>query len=169
MKKVLAAVLLSVFLFTGCDSFRRLAGRPTSADIAGKKAWIEAEEAAHQARLDSLRRVQKAIADSLELIDEIKASKTMVLKVSEVKGMSSAGLDKHYYVIIGTFSSRDNASRQGEVAAGAGYVPTLISYRNGFTAVGLNGTDSMAHAWDTFGKLKGEPFCPKDVWMLVNE
>ncbi len=169
MKKALVALALASLLLCGCDSFRRLAGRPTSADIAAKKELIEAEEAAHQARLDSLRRLQKAEADSLTLVDEIKASKIMVLKSSAVKGLRASGLDRHYYVIVGTFGSPDNARLQASKAEEKGYTAALIPYYNGFTAVGINGTDRLREAWETLGRVSGEPFCPKDAWMLINE
>ena len=75
---VLISLVAASVLCTACDSFRRLAGRPTGADIAIKKARIELEQAAHQARLDSLRVIQKAMADSLELLDSVRASKIML-------------------------------------------------------------------------------------------
>lgn len=169
MKKALVALALASLLLCGCDSFRRLAGRPTSADIAAKKQLIEAEEAAHQARLDSLRRVQKEEADSLTLVDEIKSSNVMVLRSSAVKGLRATGLDRRYYVIVGTFSSPDNAKLQASKAGEKGYTAALIPYYNGFTAVGINGTDRLRDAWETLHKVSQEPFCPKDAWMLINE
>ena len=71
---LLAALALCVF--QGCDSFRRLAGRPTSDEIAAKRELIQREEAAHQARMDSLSRIEKAKADSLALLDKIKDAQT---------------------------------------------------------------------------------------------
>ena len=73
MKKVILAlfVLVAVF-FTGCDTFRRLAGRPTSAEIEAKRKVIELAEAAkHQARMDSLTRIEKQMADSLAVLDSL--------------------------------------------------------------------------------------------------
>ena len=164
------AVLLAVAVLAGgCDQFRRLAGRPTSEDIAVKKARIEADEAAHQARLDSLRKVQKAMADSLELIDRIKASRTMILSAANVRGLSAAGLSNRYYVVVGTFGSLPNAKAQREKAMTAGYDAVLIPFNNGFTAVGLGGSDTLAGIWETLGIVREQPFCPKDVWVLVNE
>ena len=163
------ALTLVVVAVSGCDSFRRLAGRPTSADIAVKRARIEAEEAAHQARLDSLRMVQKAVADSIELQDIVKASGTMVTKGSAVRGLTLSGLEYRYYVVVGTFGSRDNASYLSSKAKTAGYEPTLIPFNNGFTAVALEGTDKMAVCWEAFGKIRQESFCPKDAWILINE
>jgi hypothetical protein len=166
---VLITLVIASVLFTACDSFRRLAGRPTSADIAIKKARIELEEAAHQARLDSLRTIQKAMADSLELLDSVRASKTMITKGSSVRGLSLVGLDFRYYVVVGTFGSPANAKHLASRASAAGYQPTLIPFNNGFTAVGLEGCDKMAVCLEALQKIKGESFCPKDVWILVNE
>lgn len=165
----LASLFAAASLLCGCDSFRRLAGRPTSEDIAAKKEFIEAEKAAHRARLDSLRRVEKALADSLALLDEIKASKIIILTTANIGGAASAHLSKRYYVVIGTFGDKANALGLAGKAEAAGYSTVLIPYRNAFTSVGVGGTDSLAEAWATLGKVSGEKFCPVDVWVLVNE
>ena len=57
MKKLMLLVLMvSMTVVTGCDFFRKLAGRPTSEDIEQKRIEImRAQEAAHQARLDSIK------------------------------------------------------------------------------------------------------------------
>ena len=48
-----------MFVVTGCDFFRMVAGRPTSKDIEKKRLEIiKAEEAALQARLDSIAAVE---------------------------------------------------------------------------------------------------------------
>ena len=62
MKRIFYIVLLlAAVSLTGCDGLRRLAGRPTSEQLAQKQADILAvQEAAHQARIDSMRRVEQA-------------------------------------------------------------------------------------------------------------
>ena len=158
-----------VLAFCSCDSFRKLAGRPTSADIEAKREIIAREEAAHQARMDSLKRVEKAKADSLELLDRIKASGEMMLSVSSLRRVDASKLDKRYYIIVGAFSSTDNASYMAGKIKAAGYDAVKIPYGNGFTAVGTGGTGALAHLWDNLQKVRTESFCPKDVWILVNE
>ncbi len=160
---------LAVTLLQGCDSFRRLAGRPTSADIAAKREIILKEEAEHQARMDSLRRVEKAKADSLALIDKIKESGEMFLSVSSLRRANSLKLDKRYYIVVGAFSNAANASWLASKIEGAGYSVQKVPYGNGFTAIGIAGTDTLAHLWDNLQKVKTESFCPKDVWILVND
>ena len=172
-ERIIVAALVLALTLTACtqvkDQLRRIAGRPTSEDIAVKKARIELEEAAHQARLDSLRSYQKAIADSLELIDRIKASRTMMMPGSSVKGLSRKGLKYHYYVVVGTFGSPANAKAQTARAAAAGHQAVIIPFNNGFSAVGVDGTDRLAALWDSLQQIKTESFCPKDVWILLNE
>lgn len=172
-ERILLPALLLVLALCGCtqvkDLLRRAAGRPTSEEIAVKKARIEVEEAAHQARLDSLRSYQKAMADSLELLDRIKASRTMMMPASGVKGLTRKGLAFRYYVIVGTFGSPANSKAQAGRATAAGHQATVIPFNNGFSAVGLDGTDRLSSAWDSLQKIKTESFCPKDVWLLVNE
>ena len=153
----------------GCDAFRRLAGRPTSDEIAAKREMIQREEAAHQARMDSLSRIEKAKADSLALLDKMKDAGEMFLSVTSLRRANTLKLDKRYYIIVGAFSSSDNASWLASKITNAGYEVEKIPYGNGFTAVGVAGTDALAHLWDNLQKVRTESFCPKDVWILVND
>ena len=162
-------VLLGMSVLQGCDAFRRLAGRPTSDEIAAKREMILREEAAHQARMDSLSRIEKAKADSLALLDKMKDAGEMFLSVSSLRRANAQKLDKRYYIVVGAFSNVDNASWLASKITAAGYEVEKIPYGNGFTAVGVAGTDALAHLWDNLQKVRTEPFCPKDVWILVND
>ena len=162
-------VLLGMSVLHGCDAFRRLAGRPTSDEIAAKREMIQREEAAHQARMDSLSRIEKAKADSLALLDKMKEAGEMFLSVTSLRRANTLKLDKRYYIIVGAFSSSDNASWLASKITNAGYEVEKIPYGNGFTAVGVAGTDALAHLWDNLQKVRTESFCPKDVWILVND
>ena len=51
----------------------------------------------------------------------------------------------------------------------AGFTPTLISFRNGYNVVGIYPSNTLADAYQNLLKAKAEPFCPSDVWILVNE
>lgn len=166
---LIAIAAVSLLLCPGCDTIRRFAGRPTSADIAIKRARIEVEEAAHRARLDSLRVIQKAQADSLELLDSIRSSKTMLTNASSVKGLSASGLSKRYYVVVGTFGSPANAKNLASKAKASGYETTLIPFNNGFTAVGLEASDKLSDCIKSLENIRTKSFCPRDAWILVNE
>ncbi len=163
------ALACGVMLACSCDSFRKLAGRPTSQEIEAKRELIEREQAAHQARVDSLRQVEKALADSLLLVDRFKESGEMILSTASLRRVDASALGHRYYIIVGAFSSTDNASYMASKIEAAGYESVKIPYGNGFTAVGVCGTDTLAHLWDNLQRVRAEAFCPKDVWILVNE
>ena len=100
-----AAVLCS-----GCDVFRKLAGRPTSADIEARRAAIEAvQEAEHQARMDSLAKVEKQLADSLAVLDSLKNMNETMLEPKSMGGLESGVLTHRYYLILGCFMDTGNA------------------------------------------------------------
>jgi hypothetical protein len=171
MRKLIIAILAAaVVLATGCDAFRKMAGRPDSAELAARKAMIDSlEEAAHQARIDSLRLVEKAMADSLATLDSIKQMHGTILNPSSMGGLFTTKLDFRYYIVVGAFTQRSNAERLLGVVNDAGYVGTLISFRNGFNAIGICQTDSLTEEFANLKKVKEESFCPDDVWILVNE
>ena len=168
MKKIaviasLTAVLLSI---SGCDFFRTLAGRPTSADIAQKRELIAHEEFQHKHRLDSLKAVQKQISDSLAYIDSIKSAKSSVKTSSQISSSSRGALSSRYYIIIGSFANAENAERLASVVSGEGFGVQLIEYRNGFTAVGACPTDDLAEAYKSLKAVSEKRWCPKEAWIL---
>ena len=67
MKKTLIlALALTTLLAGSCDFVRRIAGRPTTAQLEEiRQERIRAEEARHQAVLDSMEQVKKHLADSI--------------------------------------------------------------------------------------------------------
>ena len=169
-KIILAACFLALLTsVAGCDAFRRLAGRPTSAEIAAKREFILREEAAHQARLDSLKLIEKAMADSLKIVDSITALPSSIIPAGDVRGLQVSGLKYRYYVVVGAFSKESNIGKMEGFAAEKGYATVRIPFDNGFTAVGLCGTDVLSAAYDSLRRVRTEDFCPEDVWVLVNE
>lgn len=168
-RSIIVLMFVSVVLCTGCDAFRRLAGRPTSVEIEARKAAIEAAmEAEHQARIDSLRRVEKQMADSLAVLDSLKQMNGTMLEPAAMGGLFTTRLDRRYYVIVGSFMDKGNADYLKKEVEGRGYPVTLINFRNGYTAVGACPSDSIVEAYESLRKIQGEPFSPDDVWILVN-
>lgn len=148
----IAVMTLVATAVTGCDFFRRLAGRPDSEWIEAKAEAIRQEEEALRIRQDSLERARKAEADSLAAADSVR-------------------LANHRYrfcVILGSFSSKENAERYVEEIAAKGYKCELLTFRNS-TAVGVCPTDDEAQAKKSLEELQRQDFCPKGAWILERE
>lgn len=171
MKRTILLILsVSLFTLTGCDFFRTLAGRPTSEDINEKKIQMQiARQTGEQARLDSLKLEQQIVHDSLSALDSIKQYGGTILNPSKLGGLFATKLEGRYHVIIGAFSVRSNAEALLIKTQKLGYKPLLINFNNGLTAVGLCPTNNIVDAKDALKKVKSESFCPKDVWLLLNE
>lgn len=145
----IAVMTLIATAVTGCDFFRRLAGRPDSEWIEAKAEAIRKEEEALRIRQDSLERARKAEADSLAAADSVR-------------------LANHRYrfcVILGSFSSKENAERYVEEIAAKGYKCELLTFRNS-TAVGVCPTDDEAQAKKSLSELQRQDFCPNGAWIL---
>ena len=145
----IAVMTLVATTVTGCDFFRRLAGRPDSEWIEAKAEAIRQEEEALRIRQDSLERARKAEADSLAAADSVR-------------------LANHRYrfcVILGSFSSKENAERYVEEIAAKGYKCELLTFRNS-TAVGVCPTDDEEQAKKSLSELQRQDFCPKGAWIL---
>ena len=98
-------MLAAVLTVTGCDFFRVMAGRPTSKDIDAKRIRImKAEEAALQARLVSIRRVEEMIvSDSLSALDSLTARGVVMSDVSRLGGLVEENNRARYCIMIGAF------------------------------------------------------------------
>lgn len=145
----IAVMTLVATAVTGCDFFRRLAGRPDSEWIEAKAEAIRQEEKALRIRQDSLERARKAEADSLAAADSVR-------------------LANHRYrfcVILGSFSNKENAERYIKEIAGKGYKGELLAFRNS-TAVGVCGTDDPGKAQESLKELQRQDFCPNGAWIL---
>lgn len=145
----IAIMTLVAIAVTGCDFFRRLAGRPDSEWIEAKAEAIRQDEEALRVRQDSLEKARKAEADSLAAADSVR-------------------LANHRYrfcVILGSFSSKENAERYVEEIAAKGYKCELLTFRNS-TAVGVCPTDDEAQAKKSLEELQRQDFCPNGAWIL---
>ena len=159
-------VLLSLSL-SSCDLFRKIAGRPTSADIEKKRSALEMEQKAHNDRLDSLKLLQTQISDSLAALDSIRLQGSSIVEARQLTDQEKSRLPYSYYVIVGAFGNPENAGRFAQQASEAGYPSTLIRYRNGFTAVGVCPTDRIVDAYESLKTVRLSGFCP-DAWILNN-
>lgn len=159
-------ILLSLSLCS-CDLFRKIAGRPTSADIEKKRSALEMEQKAHNDRLDSLKLVQTQISDSLAALDSIRMQGSSIVEARQLTDQEKSMLPYSYYVIVGAFGNPENAERFAAQASDAGYPSTLIRYRNGFTAVGVCPSDRIVDAYESLKSVRESGFCP-DAWILNN-
>ena len=169
-----SALLLCILAAGGCDMFRSMAGRPTSADLEEIRVELARREAAaEQARLDSIARVKKAREDSLAraaALDTLQKMKGVMRTPARFGGLASgAALDSTYYIVLASFRDHSNAERFSEKMATNGYASAIIPFRNGFNSLGLSPTTSPVVLLSELRRLRKESFCPKDIWILVNE
>jgi hypothetical protein len=130
---------------------------------------MRADEEAHRARIDSLRRVEKQLADSLAILDSLSQIQGTILNPAKMGGLFTTKLNSRYHIIVGAFRERRNAEKLFRKVEAAGFTPTLISFRNGYNVVGIYPSNTLADAYQNLLKAKAEPFCPSDVWILFNE
>lgn len=171
-KSYILLIIISLLCLTGCDFMRKLAGRPTGEEVEMKRLeLLRAEEAALQARLDSLRNAeQRMLQDSLNTLDSIRQLGGSILNPASLGGLFATKLESRYYIILGSFRSRANAENLFNVVKAAGYKPALISFgKGGLIAVGVSPVNKVADAFAALNVVRKESFCPKDVWILVNE
>lgn len=177
-KSSLLLVMLMLVTLTGCDFLRAVAGRPLSRDIDKKRIEIiKAEEAALQARLDSIAKaqeaaVQKAVRDSIDAFAYIHDNKVVFNNASKLGGISEDGLydtssGTRYRVVLGSFKDRNNAVKLEKAVSEAGdFWPHLIVLRTGMVAVAACPSDKIQNVVRGLRELKTKDVCPADAWIL---
>ena len=169
-KSLAFAALLCILLSAeGCDFLRSVSGRPTSRDIQKKAELIQKELDRKTASLDSMKRIEKQLKDSLAYMDSLKQLKGTVLNPSRLGGLYTTKLESRFYIVIGAFRERANAEALVKRVSSQGYPATLISFRNGYNVVGICPSNTPQDIYDTLKKVKEQDFCPDDVWVLMNE
>lgn len=174
MKKTLILAIMLLSVVSSCDFVRTLAGRPTSARLEEmREERMRAEEARHQAVLDSMERAEKALAEALaareqELLDSLTQAHGTVLNPSRLGGLYTTKLESKYYIVVGAFRNRTYAERKLTQCNEAGYTATIISFRNGLLAVSVCPSDNLEETLRTLKKLRGTEVCPEDGWILMN-
>ena len=113
--------------------------------------------------------MEKQLADSLAILDSLSQIQGTILNPAKMGGLFTTKLNSRYHIIVGAFRERRNAEKLFRTVEAAGFTPTLISFRNGYNVVGIYPSNTLADAYQNLLKAKAEPFCPADVWILVNE
>jgi hypothetical protein len=179
MKKsyiLLAAVVLMTV--TGCDFFRKLAGRPTSDEIEVKRlemvADLEAKAARQKAIEDSLALVARDEADSIEACLYIKEKGIRIYTPSGLGGIAKDEVLPESYgcyrVIVGAFKDKGNAQKKRKAVAEAGdFAPHFIRMRNGMIAVATCQVNQIQNALAGMKELQSVGVCPADAWILKIE
>ena len=175
MRKSVILLVLGAVLITGCDFVRTLAGRPTAAQVEDlHRQQLAAEEARHQAVLDSLEQVKRHMEDSLaaleqHLLDSLSQARGTLLNPAKMGGLYTTKLDSKYYIVVGAFRNRAYAERKLKQCNQAGYTATIVSFRNGLLAVAIYPSDNLDRTLKTLRQIRGNEICPQEGWILINE
>ena len=169
MRKALAfipiclAVALSV---TGCDFFRKLAGRPTSVEIeAIREAVAEREAMAVKETADTTTATAPVSEEVRTEEPEVKESPETARGPAPVSAPVAEG-KKRYFIVVASFTNPDNARKSLARMADRGYPGELLSLKGGYTGVGICGTNDEMEAKESLKELKRQDFCPPGVWII---
>lgn len=175
LKFVMALSVL--VLLQGCDFFRVLAGRETSADLAVIKGKMDAEKAELSRRRaeDSLARLAAAeqerirIADSLVIASSGRDGVPQFRRVEELAFMPDTLPDFRFALMMGYFRRESNASRLFKMIEDDGFSPIVVHFAGGAAGVAVFPSETAVEVMEGYGLVKGKPYCPEDAWVIWNE
>jgi len=172
----IAVFLAMVVSVAGCDHVRRLAGRPTSAEIRVLRERIDAEELAEMERearakavKDSLARIEKQQNDSLAALSALSEHAGYLRTPADLRGIAKGDLDHRYYVSVGAFRDAANAKRLAAKFDEETYSTTTILTKAGLNVVLVYPQNKLIDAYHSFLSIQDNPDCPKEAWVLVND
>ena len=165
----ISAFVLLMLSLTGCDFFRAMAGRPTSAEIAARAERIAQHEEnvrKEQARKDSVAAVQQALEARKAAAASIETLGYIVRPSDQVKSLHGIRLEHAYSLMIGTYHNVDNAEKLAVSIREQGFPTDVIRYFSGAVALGTCATDDPVEFIQFMEKVKGQSFCRPDAWIL---
>lgn len=179
-KSYILLAVVAMLTVTGCDFFRKLAGRPTSDVIELKRQEmvddLQLKAARQKAIDDSLVLVAKNEADSIEACRFIKENGVRLYTSASLGGIIHDGLEdsleeaRQYRVIVGSFRELANAQKKlMQVQEQGDFWPHFIRMRNGMIAVAACPVDKIQNALSGLQELQGAGACPEDGWILKIE
>jgi Uncharacterized protein conserved in bacteria len=179
MKKLIQTVLILIpvaLAATGCDFFRKLAGRPTSDQIAAMAEAIRLEESARIA--DSLRKTLAAPQEDSAATTPAPAtpaaqaastptasSPVTAATTPAAAAPAPAGDLKRFYVVMASFGNSANANKYASILEAKGYPATILK-RGSYQVVAVCGTDDEAAIKQSFDEIRRQDFCPQGVWII---
>lgn len=139
----LPALLLCLCILCSCDGLKHMLGMKTSSEIEQMK------------QMDyEISQRQKMLQDSLAAIEAAERA------VAE-----NPGLDKRYYVILGSFKEQSNVDLMVKDAKAFNFNPIVIPCSNGFTMVAASGHSTLPEACSARIKVEELDICPYDIWI----
>ena len=172
---LLWTVILSV---TGCDFMRKVAGRPTSEDIAALSLQAAQQQAGTASLPDSAAEEPAAEPASVDLgaPDQLEAKAALdsrgvqCVNSGKLPSLKASELEHRFCIMLGAFSDASNAQNLSSKVNETGLESVVLSYsssaRKAVAAAPCDDYITLLKALDT---LRESNLCPQDVWILVNE
>lgn len=151
--KTFLLVLTAAFMVSGCDFFRSLVGRPTSAELDALRMEAAAKAERQRQVEDSLKAVAMAAGQMAE-------DQTSVESLEPV-----TDADLRYQVVLGSFKVPENAERFINLLKEKGYTPKSLKFRNGYNVISAYRSDDFYQAVKVMNETMEYDFCPEDVWI----
>ncbi len=79
--------------------------------------------------------------------------------------VKKSGLDKRYYVILGSFKEQSNVDLMVKDAKAFNFNPVVIPCNNGFTMVAASGHSTLPEACSAKIRVEDLDICPYDIWI----
>lgn len=180
--RVVALLIMSIFLFTGCDSIRSFLGKPTSADIEilrnekAKELAASRDSALSSVSVDTSSVAEqpsalqptatKPVTTSPKQQTQTQTQTTTSKTATSVPSKEvTHSVTNRYYVIMGAFDEMVNADKYAAQLESKGLKVTKFKFKNGFNVIALGGFNTLIEAQKEMNRQMEEDDCPEDIWV----
>lgn len=156
----IAALAAACLMAGGCDFLRKVAGRPTSAQIEAEVSHrAELEQQRLEAERDSISRVQEEAEAAAIEVEEKEAEST------ETAAVAAPRMHGRYYVVVGSYREPRHAERKKKKMEAAGCKAVVTRVR-GLNVVAVCPSATRDEANRTMNRLRRRGLCPQSAWIL---
>ncbi|MGQ8337393.1 SPOR domain-containing protein [Sunxiuqinia sp. A32] len=167
MKKIIIASILAAFLFSGCKVFESLKKKdePTAVAVEEPQTKVFSVPNANPGvRKEPTSDVMYEPAEKAPPVRMQTESFTFDKAEDKVKNESSS-----YFVIIGSFSSNENANRYKSELVPQGFNPIVLHSETGYYRVCVNSFTNEMEARKRVYQIRTDFPKYADTWLLIKK
>lgn len=141
------------------DSSRLDSLNSSESDLSVEKSSSNVQSTSDKKMSDGNIEVQKEVAAK---VSNANSSKSKINREININNGNGSG---DFYIILGSFKSKQNAEKLYRDVINAGNPAALLQKDNGFVMVGVGGYHSLEEAENNLTKWKNNKLCSGGLWI----
>jgi len=168
MKKLILGICLMSFLFVGCKTSQRLKRANATADEVVKPDEPKVYSIPSTTYQEPVTKAQSQ-ASTKTYYKNSKPVRSQSETFSFTQEEDASNYQGSYFVILGSFSSPDNANRFKGTLSSQGFHPTVLHSASGYYRVCVNSYVNESEARQRVGQIRNDYPKYSDAWLVIKK